>query len=443
MTEQKSPLKNQGWLGAAVALMGVVLSALLVCKHLFPEFCSQSMGCTVSGGVDGCRELGQSSNSRLLGIPIPIAVFGLFYYALVGALFMKLAQARGLLRNGMVNIVLAFVVFGLVVDMALAYKNFFVLLYPCRLCSYTYLVQLGLAGVAIWIYLSNDRDLGTTSDFVTGLKGAVVPGATAVIVTIATILVLFAMARGGRQPGGHDGHDHGDGHGHSGPSGEAPALAPPEKVKGILEELRAFKKAGISSAGLTNVEGASTGYIEIHKFADFNCPHCLHASIVLRMALKRWPGRIRVYYRHFPLDGTCNRAVGQKRDGSACNGSLAALCAPAQGIFAPVYHGIFALQTAQKPITTVTLQEIVEKNGGNWPAVARCMGSASTMALLNRDIADAIKIEVEATPTLVVQDHKLPPSTPDVTYFMQTLDALVYEREGQKGYDEYQKRAGK
>ena len=438
MTESKSPLKNQGLLGAAIAFVGVAISTLLVCKHLFPEFCSQSMGCTVAGGVDGCRELGQSKNSRILDIPIPIAVYGLFYYAFMGALLFRLSRAGATLRNGLVNIVLAGLVFGLVVDLALGYKNFFVLLYPCRLCSYTYLVQLGLVGVGVWIYLANNRDLGSAADLRGALRGTIVPGASAVIISIAAVLVLFVMAGSGRSGAGSDhGHNHGQ------EAAGIPALAAPDKVKGILEELRFFKKAGLSTAGLTNVEGERTGYIEIHKFADFNCPHCLHASYAMRAALKRWPGRVRIYYRHFPLDGTCNKAVGSKRGGSSCIGATAALCAPVQGIFAPVYHGIFALQEGQKPITTTALQEIVEKNGGNWAKLAACMGSSQTLRALDHDIADAIKIEVESTPTLVLQDHKLPPGTPDMTYLMQMIDALVYEKEGQKAYDEYRRAGGR
>ncbi len=434
MTDSKASLKQQGYLGSALALVGVILSAMLVCKHMFPDLCSSSLGCTVEGGVDGCRELGQSRNSRLLNIPIPIAAYGLFYYSFVLALFWKLGGADAERRNGLVNIALATVLFGLVVDVALAYKNFFVLLYPCRLCSYTYLVQLGLAGAAGWVYLANNRELGSGEDLKAGIKGSILPVATAVIITVATVLVLTIAASRGNSGG----HSHDDGHGHShGPTGEAPPLLPAARVKEVLSELRALKKGGISTAGLTQIEGEKGAYIEIQEFADFNCPHCMHASVLMQEALKRWPGRVKVVFRHFPLDGTCNEAVGQRRGGSSCLGAQAALCAASQGIFPQVYHGIFGLQNAHKGISPTTLQEIVEKSGGNWARVQACMGSGETAAQLKRDIRDAIKIEVESTPTVLLQDHKFPPGVPDATYLMQALDALVFEKEGQKAYDWY------
>lgn len=332
MTARKSALTLPARLAALVALIGVGISALLVCKHLFPQICSSALGCSVQGGVDGCKELGQSKHSQILGIPI--ALFGLFYYSLVAGLLWRLSSSSDEDRPGLVNLSLSVIAFGVLADLALGYKNFFVLLYPCMLCAYTYLAQTGLLLGAVWIYVANGKDIG--SGLGSGLKSAIIPLALAVIATIAIPLVLLmAGGAGPKDPhAGHDhGHDHGHGHSHGGGDTKVPLIAP-ERVKSTIGDLRGFAKAGINTAGLTNVEGK--GFIEIQKFADFNCGHCYNTSLILKEALKRWPGRVKVIYRHFPLDGTCNPEVKGKRGGSSCNGALASLCAPKFNIFGEV-----------------------------------------------------------------------------------------------------------
>lgn len=66
-----------------------------------------------------------------------------------------------------------------------------------------------------------------------------------------------------------------------------------------------------------------------------------------------------------------------------------------------------------------------------------CMNSPKTMAALLRDVKDAEAIKLNSTPTLIVQDRLLPPGTPDEKYFMSLMDALVFEKEGAKGYESY------
>lgn len=422
MKPTNQPSRNLTFVGMMIALVGVFIAILLVCKHDFSSvsICKSSFGCTIDG-VDGCSELGKSGRSKMPFVPVSFASLGLAYYLFLLILFWRLsAETDGARRGGLQIILLTLAVMGLVVDLALAYINFFELIVPCRLCMYTYGVTLGILVVAILLQKQSKESEGT---FMDGIKASLLPAGGSLGGVLLVFFVLFLASGGGAEGNGKF------------------ALLPEEKVKRRLTEFRTLNPVDLSEKGLDSVEGSKDAYIVVHKFADFRCPHCLHASNILSSGLRRWPGRIKIYYRHFPLDGTCNPEVSRKQPGAwSCNGTQAALCAPEQDIFAKFYHGVFNFQRSETQITLPALKRLAEDLGGDWSRMQACMGTRKTAKKLERDIDDAMALKISSTPTITLQGRLLPAGTPDPTYFFQTLDALVFEKEGAAAYEEFQKR---
>lgn len=422
MSDQQKPNRNLILFGLGCAIAGTILAALLVCKHSFGEVCQSSFGCSV-GGVDGCQELGASHHSKILGIPI--AVPGLFYYLLLVFIFWKI------LREGasapILAILTALVSFGLVFDAILGYINFRVLVVPCRLCAFSYLTTAGMVIATALIYMKAGKEQEWNMNVLTqGLK-RIIPGAGfAAVGTMAVFLFLFvagAVSSQKKSPGD---------------------LLPESEVSGRLNEFRQMTKMELSTDGLTVFEGEKSAYIIIHDFADFRCPHCFHAHEVLAQAMARWPGRIRIYYRHFPLDGSCNPQVGRKQPGSlSCNGAQASFCSAEQGLAPQMYAGIYQFQAEDKEITLDELKGLTLRLKGDWNRLVTCMGSGKPAALLARDLKDAETVKVRSTPTLVVADRLLPAGTPDPSYFMKLLDAMVLEKEGAAAVEDFRRRMEK
>lgn len=203
-------------------------------------------------------------------------------------------------------------------------------------------------------------------------------------------------------------------------------------------------KVNLEVKDLKTYEGNPKGYIVIHKFADFLCPHCLHTTYILKKALERWPNRIAIFYRQFPLDSTCNPDITsppRKPYGDwRCNGAQAAVCAGEFPHFAEFYHGIFSLQEQQLPIDLEQLERIAKNSNIPWNRLFSCMSSPISQMRINRDVKDAKSIKVNATPTLVINNRLVFQGTPDETYFFHLLDALVYENEGEKAFEEFKER---
>ncbi|MBL8018435.1 MAG: thioredoxin domain-containing protein [Leptospirales bacterium] len=419
MTATSSNQKPIG-IGLVFALAGIVIAGLLVCKHIFPEYCQSSYGCAIDG-VDGCADLGKSEKSKLFGIPI--AIPGLFFYATcAGLLFLLLREVDRDRQAGLATMLLALAVFGTVFDLILAYTNFFVLVVPCRLCIYTYFCTAGILGIAIWLNKMTKQEKSKDIGLVESAKLALPGAGIGVGLTVLVFAFIFTASKVSGKPSA---------------SGD---LLEPAKVTETLQEFRALTKVDLNTAGLEGYEGPANAPIVIQDFADFMCPHCYHASKEIQGLLKRWPGRIKVYYRHFPLDGTCNPLV-QRKDKHygemRCNGAQAAICGPEQKILPALYHNIFELQNDPEGISVSNLQAATEKSGGNWPRLLACMQSPATNAALQRDIRDAQSIKLNSTPTIIVNDRLLPAGTPDETYFKHLMDALVYEKEGEAAYKEF------
>lgn len=406
--------------GFIVGIVGVILATLLLCKHGFPELCTSSFGCSIEG-VDGCQRLGESSESKIFGV-IPIAFFGLLYYVFLTALIGFQVKKPTVEKA---TLLLVTTIFGLIVDAILGYINFTQLLIPCILCAYTYLITLALFILSLTHYLQMNRskekpNLGSI------LHETINP----LIIGLAIpLLISFGFWSVDRMKA---------------PAEVADSLLSEEKVESTLADLSALQEVNLNLNGIHSVEGAENGYIVIQKFADFLCPHCYHASQLLQEAMKRWPGRIKVYYRHFPLDSTCNPELHGKPNKPMgdwrCNGAQAAICAADYPKFPEFYHGIFEFQRQNLPITLEQLERLSQSNGLPWPQIQQCMGSVQTQQKLIRDITDAVKIKINSTPTLILNNRLLPAGTPDRIIFLHLIDALVYQKEGGSAYQEYRNR---
>ncbi len=84
-----------------------------------------------------------------------------------------------------------------------------------------------------------------------------------------------------------------------------------------------------------HVTGASHAPVTIVEYGDFECPNCKQAAPALKLLLERFAGRVRVAYRHFPLEEVHPHALAAAQ---------AAECAGGQGKFWPMHDLLFANQ---------------------------------------------------------------------------------------------------
>ncbi len=78
--------------------------------------------------------------------------------------------------------------------------------------------------------------------------------------------------------------------------------------------------------------GASHAPVTVVEYGDFECPNCKQAAPAVKLLLERFPGRVRVVWRHFPLEEVHPHAL---------HAALAAEVAAGQGKFWPMHDLLF------------------------------------------------------------------------------------------------------
>jgi protein-disulfide isomerase len=81
------------------------------------------------------------------------------------------------------------------------------------------------------------------------------------------------------------------------------------------------------------VRGPANAPVTIIAFSDYQCPYCVGAEPILAEVLERYPEKVRVVHRHFPLDSI---------HPFARPAAEAAMCADEQGKFWEYHDAIFA-----------------------------------------------------------------------------------------------------
>ena len=85
--------------------------------------------------------------------------------------------------------------------------------------------------------------------------------------------------------------------------------------------------------------GASNAAVTLVEYGDFECPNCKQAAPVVKHLLTRFAGRIRLVYRHFPLEEVHPHAL---------HAALAAEAAGAQHKFWQMHDLLFDNQSHLK-----------------------------------------------------------------------------------------------
>jgi predicted DsbA family dithiol-disulfide isomerase len=178
--------------------------------------------------------------------------------------------------------------------------------------------------------------------------------------------------------------------------------------------------------------GLSAAPVTVVVFSDYNCRFCARFWLRLAQIVRKHPESLTVVYRHYPLDSL---GMGAAR---------AATCAAAQNRFEDFTNLIFAhIDSLQAwSWTRVALAAGIPKTA----AFVECLGSPSTLRLIEADIASAQRIGAIGTPTFlvngdlyvgdawdlerIVRDHIAETTQPSEDTRLNLLGAPISEGEG-------------
>jgi len=150
-------------------------------------------------------------------------------------------------------------------------------------------------------------------------------------------------------------------------------------------------------------KGRANAPVTIVEFSDFQCPACGQAFRDLHELLQR-RSDVRLVFRNFPLDSSCNEAMPRALHPDACNAAIAAQCAGRQNRFWE-YHDV--LFENQRTLDRDSLFRYARDLGLDIPTFRACLDDPSVRALIADDVRAGIAAGVESTPTLFINGRRV------------------------------------
>ena len=352
-----------GWPPLAIRILGglgLVLGVYLSVLHyqagasgpIESAFCG-------SGTTVNCSLVLSSAYASLFGVPVAVLAVGT-YAALLASTFLATPGLTILLCGWM-----------FVFSLYMAALSFFTIGAVCPLCTGLYLVNIGLFMSAVV--------LGRADNTIT----------TPRLAYAALGFTIFLLGIGLTQT-------------EDATNVTTPReyLAPtPAEMDMSFVRYYYDQPAVVLRGPERHVEGPSDAVLTIHEFVDFRCPQCANARDTLMKFQHANPNDVRVVFRHYPLDQQCNTGMKGQVHPGACAASMAAECAAEQGKFWEYADLLFAEQTKFKRTDFDAHARTARLDFEQFGA---CMDDGRTEALVKNDIDEALRLEVKATPTLVV-----------------------------------------
>jgi protein-disulfide isomerase len=150
--------------------------------------------------------------------------------------------------------------------------------------------------------------------------------------------------------------------------------------------------------------GASHAPVTVVEYGDFECPNCKQAAPAVKLLLERFPGRVRVVWRHFPLEEVHPHAL---------HAALAAEVAAGQGKFWPMHDLLFDNQRHLKLPQLRSYAQRLELDMVRYDAD---MADTVYLQRVREDIEGGSASGVRSTPTFFLNG-----AVEDVSFGLQRL----------------------
>jgi protein-disulfide isomerase len=162
-------------------------------------------------------------------------------------------------------------------------------------------------------------------------------------------------------------------------------------------------KSAYAGLGEDYRKGGDAAPVVIEEFADFQCPACRAMGGTLETLHKEMGDKVLIVFRNYPLDHSCNPAIGKMHEFS-CKAAVMARCAGQYGKFWQ-YHDL--AYGHQSEINDAHLKDWGKEIGLTPEQVETCWSSADLLAKVKDDIALGSKLALDSTPTLYINGHKV------------------------------------
>jgi protein-disulfide isomerase len=174
-----------------------------------------------------------------------------------------------------------------------------------------------------------------------------------------------------------------------------------EAINGLLEQLRnqASVDVALEAPELPRLEvavgnnpplGPEGAPVTIVEFADYECPYCTRGYETMKKVMEKYDGKVRWYYRDFPL--------AFHRNATAY--SVAAICAGEQGKYWEMHDSI--LENQKTLAKKGGVEGLAGELGLDTATFTTCIGDTAKAKQVMQDMSEGQAVGVSGTPAYFI-----------------------------------------
>lgn len=141
-------------------------------------------------------------------------------------------------------------------------------------------------------------------------------------------------------------------------------------------------------------KGPAGAKITLVEFSDFQCPYCSKAAFALDELARKYPGDVRLVYKHYPIAMIHNNAIISARASVAANN---------QGKFWPLHDRMFS---NSNKLSRENILAWAKEFNMDMTRFVKDLDSKETTTVVERDIKEADDIGVLGTPTVFLNGKR-------------------------------------
>jgi uncharacterized membrane protein/protein-disulfide isomerase len=146
--------------------------------------------------------------------------------------------------------------------------------------------------------------------------------------------------------------------------------------------------------------GAENAELVITEFTDYMCFQCNKIHNYLRSLMNRYPGKIKLIHRHFPMDSRFNPNVKLPFHEGSGELALLSIFADSEGKFWLVNDELYG---QARRTNVIDVKAISDSLGMDRAISMKALYDKSNLRKLNRDIIAGMKLGISGTPSFVIE----------------------------------------
>jgi len=174
-------------------------------------------------------------------------------------------------------------------------------------------------------------------------------------------------------------------------------------------------RAEVSVAGAP-FKGPEAAPVTIVEVTDFHCPYCKRVQPTLNEVLLKYPDKVKLVFRDFPID---------QLHPNARKAAEAARCANEQGKFWPYHDKLMAGGTDASPEKLKEYAKEIELDAG---AFEQCLASGKYRAAVQKDVDEGTRLGVNGTPAFFINGRMLSGAQPTDAFAKVIDEELSHSR---------------